>query len=509
MYLGVVFVVWICFLCYATYDNCKKKDIEEKKEFFFRRKSMREGLKKGRDTIIIDCIVWIALAGAFSYLAYNIVKIDGVRELWMGTGKIVDELPGVMLGGLGAITMLSAFIGFRKDTWVGMNGDTVLKKNGVTRRFKEMILIVGWGYLFLFLSVFVKNGTGVYEMYFCVKCLVLYGFISYLYLFIKCMWALIEIMTGNRIALKRIKTLYQEFWYSAPGRIECSGREEEIIHILLSNHKAAARGLNLKNKVTDVVFDTNIKEGDENRRYKSIFVSGGFRFVTSFCLLFFSIGLALLLPCYPNKNYGTVVTVFVCGVGCFVAISTLSLLLSKGVRIAAISATYGRSGYRFTDIEGKHIYVREVPAIENRYHRYVQATKSFLAFFLMHLKSGHEDIIKMIIKECKRKLKDNPERYIDIYILFVVMDYMYYRETKNFLDDIEIVDEHREYYTQIARAFAIDTMDDIFGDKVEMTMFDEYIAEREKYLGGKKTRCKNIKIDIAFPQNSRVSIKQS
>ena len=441
---------------------------------------------------------------------YNLAGDEDVRNLWSEIGEYIEELPGVMLAGLGAITILSGFMGFRKDTWIGLNGNVILKRYGIIRRLKQILLVIGVSYIILFLGAFIKNGEESYKLYFAVKSLVFYGFISFLCLFIKCIWSMLEMLMGERVAHKRIKELYQEFWCTSISRVERSGREEEIVRMLLSNHKEASSKINLIQNIVDVEFDTNIKEG-EGGRYKDLVFTSSIRFIILYFIIFCIGGLVPLYYCHMKDNIFNPRFAYLCSILVFGVCSVTSCLCSKGVRIAAISIFYGRCAYKFIPQKGKPKYIREVPLIAGKFHRYVQVTKSFFAFFLMHLKSGHEDILKMIIKECKRKLRDNPKLYVDLSILLVVMDYMYYRETKKFFTDIDFEDEHREYYTKIARAFAVDTMDDIFGDKVDMTIFDEYIAERERYFGTKKKKgnIKNIKIDIILPKNSKVSIMKS
>ena len=510
VYLGVFFVMSIFLFSYAIYDNSKKKDIEEEREFYFRQKSVREVWRKKGNTIIPGCIIWTVIAGVFFVLVYNMAGEEKVRNLWSGIGKYIEDLPGVMLSGLGAITMLSGFVGFRKDTWIGLNGNVILKRYGIIRRLKQILLVVGVSYIMLFLSAFIKNGEEGYRLYFAVKSLVFYGFISFLCLFIKCIWSMLEILMGERVAHKRIKELYQEFWYTSISRVERSGREEEIVRMLLSNHKEVSGKINLIQNIEDVEFDTNIKEGEDGR-YKDLVFTSSIRFIILYFIIFCIGGLVLLYYCRMNENIFVPRLVYLCGILAFGVCSVTFCLFSKGVRVAVISIFYGRCGYKFIPQKGKVKYTREVPLITRKYHKYVQVTKSFLAFFLMHLKSGHEDVLKIIINECKRKLRDNPKLYVDISILLVVMDYMYYRETKKFFTDIDLGDEHRKYYTKIARAFAVDTMDDIFGDKVDMTMFDEYIAERERDFGTKKKKgnIKNIQIEITLPKNSKVSIMKS
>jgi len=512
VYLGVFFVLTIYFFSSAIHDNRKEKDIEGERGFYFRYKAMGDGLKKRNDSVIPSCIIWAVMAGAFFWVVYVAAGNERIRTLWSGIGKYAEDLPGVMLAGLGAITMLSAFMGFRKDTWIGLNGNVILKRYGIIKRFKQILLVVGASYFILFLSVFIKNGVENDKLYYAVKSLVFFGFVSFLYLFVRCIWSMLEILTGERVALRRIKELYQEFWYTSVSRVERSGREEEIVRMLLRNHKKAACRINLIQKIDAVEFDTNIKERNEEKgRYEKLGLKSCVVFFFFYISVFFVCGFAVLNQCNKSESFFTQCFVFFCSTLVLGASLVLMGKCSKGMRIAAISIVYGRCGYRFIHKSGKDKYVGEVPWITTKYHRYVQVTKCFLAFVLMHLKSGHEDVLKMIIKECKRKLRDNPKLYVDIAILLVVMDYMYYRETKMFLDDIEFTDEHREYYIKAARAFAVDTMDDIYGDEVDMTMFDEYIAERESFFETKKKKgkIKNIQIDIALPKNSKVSIIKS
>ncbi len=63
VYLGVFLVMTIFLFSSAIYDNRKEKDIEEKREFYFRQKATGEGLKKRGDSIILGCIIWMSIAG--------------------------------------------------------------------------------------------------------------------------------------------------------------------------------------------------------------------------------------------------------------------------------------------------------------------------------------------------------------------------------------------------------------------------------------------------------------
>ena len=214
-------------------DKSRVKDSDEETEFHFGRKSFRFGLKEKKDISFWDVWTWFWVWGPLYILCAAMSEEMGLRSLFVGLGEKIDDFPAVMLSGIGAITMLGAFVGFKKDTWVGLNIDTVIKERGITRKFKIMLILVLKNYACLFATILMKNSNLLDEWYLGVRSIALIGFICYLVLFVKILRTLIDIMIGEQIAGKRLRNLYQEFWYMPLKKVECNGREEEIAKILV------------------------------------------------------------------------------------------------------------------------------------------------------------------------------------------------------------------------------------------------------------------------------------
>ena len=149
---------------------------------------------------------------------------------------------------------------------------------------------------------------------------------------------------------------------------------------------------------------------------------------------------------------------------------------SDGAKILAICMVYGRHGYEFQNRKERSRYVREVPFIgKNKYYKFVRATKNVIAFFMIYLRSGHNKVAEIVMDECEEKLKKNPKDNVEFYILLVVMDYLYKQE-RNYLESMNLSKDEQRYYTDVARAFAVDVNCDYEGSELDLDKFNKYVS---------------------------------
>lgn len=495
--IGVYIFFAVCFLgtfifghIMGIYDKRRKKDSEEKTEFYFGRKSFRFGLKEKKDISFWDVWTWFWVWGPLYILCAAMSEEKGLRSIFVGLGEKIDDFPAVMLSGIGAITMLGAFVGFKKDTWVGLNIDTVIKERGITRKFKIMLILVLKNYACLFATILMKNSFLSDEWYLGVRSIALIGFICYLVLFVKILKILIDIMIGEQIAGKRLRNLYQEFWYMPLKKVECNGREEEIAKILVGEYVRAIRKIKLKDKKYKVSFDTNVRVTKEKgERYNKLKVRSSVIIGLIYLVIFisFAILFSVLMELEKKVLWVGVPAMIVC------VVNGLFYRFFDGAKIMAICMVYGRHGYEFWNRKEGSRYVREVPFIgKNKYYKFVRAAKNVIAFFLIYLRSGHNKVAEMVMDECEEKLKKNPKDNVECYILLVVMDYLYKQERK-YLELIHLSEDEQRYYTDVARAFAIDVNCDYEGSELDFDKFNKYVSGTVRQKSSKPAKQKRRK----------------
>lgn len=499
VYSGAFFMACIVGWVFAALDKRKVKGDIDESEFYFGRKSMRVGRKVRKDVALEDWLRWISFSIMLYVIALFAASKENVRALWMGTGEIVDGLPGVMLSGLGVTTLLGAFVGLKKDTWVGINVDVVFRKYGVARKFKLMLLLVIASYAWMGVAAVLLNGTRSYAVFFGFRFLVLVSFICYLFLFVNFLWSLSNIMMGDQVVIKRVRSLHEEFWFDSVSKVECSGRENELISILLYDYQKACERINLKEKIKSVDFDTNIRrrknKEEQKGRYESLKWSSVLleSFIYSFLYYFGSLGWLIL--CLLKADYLILLQIILFGIG-FFALSVVVNLIGESVTVFSICLVYGRFGYRFCKVNGRSRYTRTVPFVmgKNKYYGYEHATKNILAFFMMHLKSKHYEVVDLVVEECQKRLEKNPEACI----LLIVMDYLYKQEKKYF-NHIDLSEGDKRYYLEIAKAFAVDVNNEYKGSNLDLKKYEDYVrgrTEQKKLKADKMKKSKGVNVQI-------------
>lgn len=487
----------------GIYDKRREKDSEEEKEFYFGRKSVRFSLKEKKDFSLWEICPWAIVWCMVFLFCVAEASIEELRALFVGIGEKIDEFPGIMLSGFGAITMLGVLVGLKKDTWVGLSIDTIAKEHNITRKFKIMLLLVLMSYGCLIASVVLKNSTIHSKWYLGIKGVMFSVFVCYLYLFVKLLWALVDIMIGEKIAENRLKTLYQELWYSSFKKVECNGREE-LVKVLMNQYLRTARRMSFKDMKYKISFDTNVRmiKGKEER-YNRLKVWSSI-IVGAVYLLFFSAFVVLVnLQTILEQSDRLLVWFEIGGsIVIFLVVNVLFFSFSDGVKALAVCMVYGRHGYRFENQKKKGMpsrYVREVPIIgRNKYYKFVRATKNIIAFFLIYLQSGHDEVAKMVMKECEEKLKNSPKKYSECFILLAVMDYLYKRE-KRYFEYVDFTEVQLDYCYKVAEAFAIDVKSEYEGNRLKQNNFKKYFfgkCEQSLTKKDKKERYKKVKVQI-------------
>lgn len=499
VYSGAFLVACIVSWIFAAVDSRKIKGEIDEKEFYFGRKSTRMGGKIRKDVTLEDWLRWISFSIMFYAIALFAASQENIRALWQGTGEIVDGLPGVMLSGLGVTTLLSAYAGLKKDTWVGLNVDMVFQKYGIARKFKRMLLLVIAGYVCTGVATVMLNWLGSYELFFGFRFLVLVGFICYLFLFVTFLWTLSNIMMGEQVGINRLRGLHDEFWYDSLSKVECNGREKELINILLNDYQKACERIELKGKIRSIDFDTNIRKRDGKKapkgRYESLKKSSILGMSLIYFFLYFFGSIAFVLLCFMKKDYCFLQYIIKSGILVFI-ISVAASFFFRGVTIFSICLVYGRFGYRFCKENGKSRYTRTVPFVmgKNKYYGYEHATKNVLAFFVMYLNSEYYKVADLVISECRKKLEKNPEAFV----LLIVMDYLYKQERKYF-EQVNLSEEEQQYYIDVARAFAVDVHNDYEGSKLDLVKFNNYVCgrtEQKSFKEDKRKKRKEVNVQV-------------
>lgn len=499
VYSGAFLMVCIVGWVFSALDKRKVKGEIDEREFYFGRKSTRMGGKARKDVTLEDWLRWFSFSIMFYVIAFFAASKDSVRVLWQGTGEIVDSLPGVMLSGLGVTTLLGAFVGLKKDAWVGVNVDVVLRKYGIVRKFKKMLLLVLASYACTGVATVLLNWTGRYEVFFGARFLVLVSFIFYLFLFVVFLWTISNIMMGEQVVIKRLRGLHEEFWYDSLSKVECNDGENELINILLNDYQKACERINFKDKIESVDFDTNIRKNDRQElkgRYEALKVRSILLGSFLYALLYLIGSVGWLVLSVLENDFFFLWHTLVWGM-CFYVISVVLGLLCKNVTVFWICLVFGRFGYRFCKKKTCR-YTRTVPFImgKNKYYCYEHATKNIIAFFLMYLKGKYYNVVNMVVEECQKRLEKNPE----VYILLIVLDYLYRQERKYF-GQIDLAEKEKKVYFNVARAFAVDVHNDYDGSRLDLRKFDDYVNGRivQKNITqdkGKKSGRINVQIKV-------------
>ena len=166
------------------FDRKKIKDKKDRDIFYFGTFSRRKTVE--RKHIYVDMwytvIMYIWITVTSIVLGALVAQVPGLREMWNGTGKYVNEFPGIMCTTwLALFGILGVFSTFNKEHWLTFSVSDIMKHFGFEKKMKEMFfVIVGAGFLDFVSAVF--NDIELYPIYFGFRFAILVGFVYYMVL---------------------------------------------------------------------------------------------------------------------------------------------------------------------------------------------------------------------------------------------------------------------------------------------------------------------------------------
>ena len=203
-YIIEILVLWGIVIWAGICNDKRMKKLcgdKEKEVFFFGEMRDNNRLKHKRN--VIDGISSVCMLMALLVVLLPICLIvanpnHGLRILWQGTGKFIDDLPAEMFAGLSIIAIITALVGVKKKTWFGFDIYDILREFSVVRKIGISLGLTFVCRILILVAPVMLNLFG-YEMYFALRVLVLFSFFSYLFYLIKIMRIVIEILFGNSI----------------------------------------------------------------------------------------------------------------------------------------------------------------------------------------------------------------------------------------------------------------------------------------------------------------------
>ncbi len=489
----------------VQFDRKRVKDKKDKDTFYFGTFSRRKTVE--RKHIHMDTwyavIMYIWTATTSILFGALVVQIPGLRGLWNGTGKYVNEFPGIMCTTwLALFGILVVFSTFNKEHWLTFSVSDIMKHFGIEKKMKEMLwTILGTGFL-NFISV-IFNYEESYFIYFGFRFAILVGFVYYIILFCIICVILIESFFGNKIESKFLDFLYRELWYRPVKKIkrEWSYDTVETYVEYLCNEFCYYMKKVKANTITEICYASNICDeegGYQKDRFNclrkkcaSFFAWGlGFFLFVMMLIETFSIAKSDLQIEICEVLFGIAKeTVLIVGLG----IGLYALGLNKNVSTFLVSVVFGRCGYEIKFGEKKVRYVREVAFREwEKNFKYIHSIKNIVTFCYLAIEARESKAINIMIERCNEEQKKHP----DIVVPILVIDYIYERmcqkeaekKEKSLGDNVEEsliamrrdikfeieTVENMQLYKQIAKEIAQDIERSIMGEKVNKANFEQY-----------------------------------
>lgn len=480
-YIIEILVLWGIVIWAGIYNGKRMKKLcgnKEKEEFFFGKMGNNNRLKHKRnimDGISSVCMLMMLLVVLFPICLIIANPNHGLRALWQGTGKFVDDLPAEMFAGLSIIAIITALAGVKKKTWFGFDIYDILREFSVVRKIGICLGLTFVCKILIFVAPVMLNLFG-YEMYFAVRTLVLFGFFAYLFYLVKIMRIVIEILFGNNIDRFCADNMYR-FLRLRRGTKREYGIEEltDATEYLVDEYVKQMRKIGCK-KLAAISFDTNINPNGERLKKKKVWSSiviAGIVTILTFIMTWAS---------YPEMSewcfqWGVVAFPLVLFVGLGVA--------NNGFGGLFVTMCYGWVSYMF-EYEKREVYSRETSLFEKRkYCKCVRSVENILALYSCLLEekgnATEENVEKYVLKE--RADREGVEQDC-MGMLLISMDYMHYRKTGRVINKFTF---HRDdKCIQWAKGFAIKATNSVVGDRVDEEKFNEYIELKKGNKGKKK-----------------------
>jgi hypothetical protein len=439
------------------------------------RKSFRNIKKIRFGTILSGIIITFFICLSNSAIA----NINEFRKIWNGTGTYVDALPSVMITTyITLITFLGIFSKWENKKFITYTINDIIDKYSIIEQLKKMSLLTGATYLFMFVSIIVKNII-MYELYFGIKSLILVYFIYYIWLFMRIIWIFIDLLMGTEIEHKMLDNLYREFWYNPLRKSENDWLDDVVkaqVEYLIENYIKYSKKL----KYYSISFDTNLRVGENSRfqelRKKSSFIVS---IATSMIITISSSGTLLA------HNEIIVPYIIVCLVYIFVVF--VSGITLRGLATFFIGIVYDRKGYQIETKNGliKRRYVCDFGIYEsNKYFHYIKAIKNIIAFAYLAIHEDKEETFNIIVQMCKKKVGSDES----LYIILLVLDYIYYRSKKCTNQSITF-ENNAMKYCESAKSFIFDIERKIRNGTIQSKTVDRYFKLRFKGYLLPKNQC--------------------
>lgn len=471
--LFVLFIIGFIFYEYIGYSMRKKEtSIGDTNTFYFGKRTEKKSFRNIKNIRVGTVIYGIIISFIICLSNSVIASVNGIEKIWNGTGIYVEAIPAVMITTyITLITFLGIFSKWENKKCITYTIDDIIDKYSIIEQLKKMSLLTGATYLFLFVSIIVKNIT-IYELYFGIKSLVLVYFVYYIWLFMRIIWIFIDLLMGSKIEYKMLDNLYSEFRYKPLRKTENDWIDNvvmEQIEYLIENYIKYSK----KIKYSRISFDTNFKVG-KNSRFQELRIKSSLivAIVTTIIITISSSG-ALLV------HNEIILPYFKCCLVYIIVVFILGITL-RGLSTFFIGIVYDRKGYQIETKSRliKKRYVCDVGMYErNKYFHYIKATKNIIAFACLAIHENQEESFDIIVQICKNKIESD-ER---IYIILLVLDYFYYKN-KNCFNNTIVIDKNAMKYCDSAKAFIFDIERKIKNGNIQSKVADRYFKIRSKYL---------------------------
>lgn len=391
-FLVIIFFVLInlmIFMLGLREINIKdKSSIEHARRYYFGNKGrMRYTRNVDYSTFFFDVFWKLFVYLMLLLIIFNIMLViyESLPNIWINTGKYIDELPQLMLNTfLGIFAIIGILTAINKKHFITFNIIDVLESYKIKEKIINMICLVGITYVIFYVSILMRN-INIQNYYFSLKSLIFINFIFFLWIALRTCWISGSICTSNpRFELKVLDNLHKNFWYSNikldTDKWDMSGVEHITEYLILKYKKSLNRvSLDKVEKVSYVSTLDNIETSYLQYRAVPIF----------YLFAFFSFSLLILLVQINSINYLVITCVIMCLITCSIA----------PFRKFATIIVYFKCGYLIKYISKKQVYISSSPFLESRWSKYIQDIQNILAFYKISINKDENELIEQTLIE--------------------------------------------------------------------------------------------------------------
>ncbi len=421
--VGMILLVFnfIIFFVGLKRNNFKKdSSMNEVRRYYYGNKGRIRYTKKYDYSMLIFDEFWLLYGYIFILFSiYNLVLVIYVNipNIWIGTGKYIDEIPQLMINTfLGVFAVIGIATAINKKHFITFTIIDIFASYKIRNKIFNMILLICSTNIIFYVSVIMKN-MNIQKYYFSFKSLIFINFILFLYFALRTCWIAGSICTSNpRFELKGLNHLYENFWYTDikmdTDKWDIAGVEHNMEY-LLQSYKETLKKISLS-KLENVKFVSILEVNDELKflQYRAVIWYYSF-----FCFMFSFFSLSM------QFHFSLIISIFIiCIIMCMVTYSIRSL------RIITTIIVYDRCGYVIQYDTGKLKYKRTISTPISKWMKYIHSIQNILAFYKIAInKTENEEAEKAIIKY----IMSNMQGEDDLDILMALILYIKYEKVGN------------------------------------------------------------------------------